>query len=177
MPLRSFRFTQNRVRQSRQNEGWFIQSRKQEPEAPPPQIKMEKKEKTEPKSKWISVSFCMIINLARKPSPRLGTVVSLFDGISCGQVALRRAGISYERYYASEITPSAIAVTQKNFPKTIQMGDVCGLSKGDFGEERVDLLMGGSPCQGFSKANTIAKAKGRKINFEDPRSKLFFEYL
>jgi DNA (cytosine-5)-methyltransferase 3A len=96
-------------------------------------------------------------------------VLSLFDGISCGQVALERAGIKVDNYYASEIDKYAIQVTQKNYPNTIQIGDV---EKIDFNEYigKIDLLIGGSPCQGFSFA-------GKQLNFMDPRSRLFFKYV
>lgn len=96
-------------------------------------------------------------------------VLSLFDGISCGRVALERAGIPVETYYASEIDKYAIQIAQKNYPDTIQIGDV---TKVDFSEYigKVDLIIGGSPCQGFSFA-------GKQLNFNDPRSKLFFEFL
>lgn len=96
-------------------------------------------------------------------------VLSLFDGISCGQVALERAGIKVDNYYASEIDKYAIQVTQKNYPNTIQLGDV---EKIDFNKYigKIDLLMGGSPCQGFSFA-------GKQLNFMDPRSRLFFKYV
>jgi len=95
-------------------------------------------------------------------------VLSLFDGMSCGQIALERAGVPYDCYYASEINPDVIAVTQKNYPKTIQIGNVNGVKGVDLPE--IDLLMGGSPCQGFSFA-------GKMLNFDDPRSRLFFEYV
>lgn len=95
-------------------------------------------------------------------------VLSLFDGMSCGQIALNRVGISYDRYYASEIDKHAIKVAQANFPKTIQIGDVLNVSGKNLPE--IDLLLGGSPCQGFSFS-------GKQLNFEDPRSKLFFEYV
>ncbi|MBP1905677.1 DNA (cytosine-5)-methyltransferase 3A [Paenibacillus turicensis] len=95
-------------------------------------------------------------------------VLSLFDGISCGQLALQRAGIQVDNYYASEIDKYAIQVTQKNFPNTIQIGDVQQVKGDDL--PKIDLLIGGSPCQGFSKA-------GKGLNFDDPRSKLFFEYV
>lgn len=96
-------------------------------------------------------------------------VLSLFDGISCGRVALERAGIPVEKYYASEIDKYAIQITQKNYPDTVQLGDV---TKINFEEliGKIDLLIGGSPCQGFSFA-------GKQLNFSDPRSKLFFEYV
>ena len=94
-------------------------------------------------------------------------VLSLFDGMSCGQIAIGRAGIPVEKYYAAEIDKHAIKVTQHNYPDTIQLGDVQDI---DGQEYDIDLLLGGSPCQGFSFA-------GKQFNFEDPRSKLFFEYV
>jgi site-specific DNA-cytosine methylase len=96
-------------------------------------------------------------------------VLSLFDGISCGQVALQRAGIPVNKYYASEIDQRAVKVTQKNWPRTIQFGDVTKIRKEHFMSE-IDILIGGSPCQGFSFA-------GKQLNFDDPRSKLFFEFV
>ena len=95
-------------------------------------------------------------------------VLSLFDGMSCGQLALRRAGVPYDRYFASEIDKHAIAVTQHNFPRTTQLGDVTRVRGADL--PRISLLIGGSPCQGFSSA-------GKGLNFDDPRSKLFFEFV
>lgn len=95
-------------------------------------------------------------------------VLSLFDGMSCGQIALNRLGIEYDTYYASEIDKYAIQVAKKNYPNTIHIGDVTKVKAEDIGE--IDLLLGGSPCQGFSFA-------GNQLNFEDPRSKLFFEYV
>jgi site-specific DNA-cytosine methylase len=95
-------------------------------------------------------------------------VVSLFDGISCGQLALRKAGIPVTTYFASEVGKNAIRVTQHNFPDTIQLGDVTAIDGTMLAG--ADLLMGGSPCQGFSNA-------GKGLNFEDPRSALFFEFV
>lgn len=77
-------------------------------------------------------------------------VLSLFDGMSCGQIALRQLGIVPEVYYASEINVHAIRQTQLNFPDTIQLGDVTGLNVSSL--EPIDLLIGGSPCQSFSFA-------------------------
>ena len=95
------------------------------------------------------------------------TVLSLFDGMSCGRLALERAGIEVKEYYASEIDKHAIKVTMKNYPDTIQIGDVTKVNGHDL--PKIDLLIGGSPCQGFSFA-------GKGLQFDDPRSKLFFEY-
>jgi site-specific DNA-cytosine methylase len=95
-------------------------------------------------------------------------VLSLFDGMSCGQIALERAGIKTKRYFASEIEPNAIMITQKNYPNTIQLGDVTKWHEWEL--PKIDLLIGGSPCQGFSHA-------GKQLNFNDPRSKLFFEFV
>jgi DNA (cytosine-5)-methyltransferase 3A len=104
-------------------------------------------------------------------------VLSLFDGMSCGQLALQRAGIQVTNYFAAEIDKYAIQVTQANFPDTVQLGDVTKVkAEGQqlydpFGcGHEIDLLIGGSPCQGFSFA-------GKQLNFDDPRSKLFWEYV
>ena len=96
-------------------------------------------------------------------------VLSLFDGISCGHIALDKAGIPINKYYASEIDKYAIKVTNKNYPETINFGDVTTVN-GELFTEKIDLLIGGSPCQGFSQA-------GKMKNFDDPRSKLFWEYV
>ena len=77
-------------------------------------------------------------------------VLSLFDGMSCGQIALKELGIPVENYFASEIDKFAIQQTQHNFPKTIQLGDVTKVRGEDL--PKIDLLIGGSPCQGFSFA-------------------------
>ena len=95
-------------------------------------------------------------------------VLSLFDGMSCGQIALRQLGIPINKYYAAEIDPYAMRVTQNNFPETIHLGDVTKVKGKDL--EKIDLLLGGSPCQGFSFA-------GKQLNFDDPRSALFFEFV
>lgn len=96
-------------------------------------------------------------------------VLSLFDGISCGHIALDKAGMPINKYYASEIDKYAIKVTNKNYPDTINLGDVTTVS-GELFTEKIDLLIGGSPCQGFSQA-------GKMKNFDDSRSKLFWEYV
>ncbi len=96
-------------------------------------------------------------------------VLSLFDGMSCGQIALERAGIKVNNYYASEIKKSAIKVTQYNYPDTIQLGDVNRLSINNLPE--IDLMIGGSPCQDFSQA----KINGQGLDGD--KSKLFYQYL
>ncbi len=94
-------------------------------------------------------------------------VVSLFDGMSCGQLALDKLGIK-PTYFASEIDKYAMQVTKANFPNTHFIGDVTKVDAKLL--PKIDLLLGGSPCQGFSFA-------GKQLNFDDPRSKLFFEYV
>mgnify|MGYP001690007799 FL=1 len=117
------------------------------------------------------------------------TVLSLFDWMSCGRVALERAGIPVASYYASEIDKYAMQVATKNFPDIKEIGDVEKLFYTDdywgvirkklwggfmcdcvVWEGKIDLLIGGSPCQWFSNA-------GKGLNFEDHRSKLFFEFV
>lgn len=95
-------------------------------------------------------------------------ILSLFDGMSCGQIALERAGFRIENYFASEIDKWAIQITRKNYPNTIQLGDI--VSWQDWHLPKIDLLLGGSPCQGFSLA-------GKRLNWDDPRSMLFFKYV
>lgn len=107
-------------------------------------------------------------------------VLSLFDGISCGRVALEEAGVSVDQYFASEIDKYAIKVVSKVWGENvIEIGDVTKVTykdgilhtvNGDFNVPKIDMIIGGSPCQGFSNA-------GKRLNFEDPRSKLFFEYV
>lgn len=103
-----------------------------------------------------------------KPTMKLRNVLSLFDGISCARLALERAGIDFENYYASEIDSSSIQVANRNFPRIIQLGDI--KSWRDWDLKDIDLIIGGSPCQGFSLA-------GKRLNFDDSRSKLFFEFV
>ena len=95
-------------------------------------------------------------------------ILSLFDGMSCGQIALNKLGLKDYTYYASEIDKYAMQITQKNFPETVQVGDVTQLKSEDF--TNIDLMFAGSPCQGFSFA-------GKQLAFDDPRSKLFFEFV
>ena len=94
--------------------------------------------------------------------------LSCFDGISCGQLALDRAGIHVDNYFASEINKDAIKVTMRNYPNTIQLGSVKDWRTWNL--PHIDLLIGGSPCQGFSRS-------GKGFNFDDPRSELFFEFV
>jgi DNA (cytosine-5)-methyltransferase 3A len=94
-------------------------------------------------------------------------ILSLFDGISCGRVAFERAGINVEKYYASEIDKYSIKISASNYPDIIQLGDITKWREWDILQP--DIIIGGSPCQGFSSA-------GKGLNFEDPRSKLFFVY-
>jgi len=95
-------------------------------------------------------------------------VLSLFDGMSCGQIALEKAGIEVDKYYAAEIDKYAIKVAKANYPDMIHLGDVREVKADSL--PKIDLLIGGSPCQGFSFA-------GKQLNFDDPRSKLFWEYV
>jgi len=98
-------------------------------------------------------------------------VLSLFDGMSCGQLALQKAGIPVTNYFASEVDKYAIQVAKANYPNTIHIGDVCDVMWPEtFEGMKIDLLIGGSPCQGFSFA-------GKQLNFDDPRSKLFWEFV
>ena len=97
-------------------------------------------------------------------------ILSLFDGISCGMVALERANIKVDKYYSSEVDKYAIAVSEKNHKEIVRLGDVTKWKDWDIDWSSIDLLIGGSPCQGFSFV-------GKQLNFEDERSKLFFEYV
>ena len=95
-------------------------------------------------------------------------VLSLFDGMSCTQIALKNLGIKVDTYYASEIDKYAIKVAKENFPETIHLGDIKDIKGKDLPE--IDLIVAGSPCQGFSFA-------GKQLAFDDPRSALFFEFV
>ena len=106
-------------------------------------------------------------------------VISLFDGMGCAALAFKDAGIEVDKYYCSEIDKKAIETTKITFPEHIHLGSVSNVryekgilysDNGNFEVPHVDFLVGGSPCQGFSTA-------GKGLNFEDPRSKLFFEYV
>lgn len=110
-------------------------------------------------------SFCQ----ARVTGSTGLNVLSLFDGMSCGQLALQKAGIKVNQYFASEIKPHAIKVTQLNFPNTIQLGSVLDVKASDL--PQIDLLIGGSPCQDFSSANK------EKLGLQGEKSGLFYEYL
>mgnify|MGYP004449422237 CR=1 FL=1 len=96
------------------------------------------------------------------------TVLSTFDGMSCVRIALEQLGIPIKQYFASEIDKYPIQITQKNYPDTIQLGDVTKVFAKDL--PPIDILVGGSPCQGFSFA-------GDQLAFDDPRSALFFEFV
>ena len=96
-------------------------------------------------------------------------VLSLFDGMSCTQIALESCGHAVDKYYASEVNENAIKVTNSNYPNTVQLGDVTKWRDWDLDWSSIDLLSGGSPCQGFSFA-------GKQLAFDDPRSSLFFVY-
>lgn len=95
-------------------------------------------------------------------------VLSLFDGISCGMLALKDAGFEIDNYFASEIEASAIEISNQNFSEIIRLGDVNNWERWKL--PKIDLIIGGSPCQGFSR-------NGNGLNFSDPRSKLFFKYV
>jgi len=98
---------------------------------------------------------------------KIKNVLSLFDGMSCGQIALNKLTIKYDNYYASEIDEPAMSVTQHNYPNTIQMGSITELKSSQL--PKIDLLFGGSPCQSFSNA-------GNGSGF-DGKSGLFYEYV
>ena len=95
-------------------------------------------------------------------------VLSLFDGMSCGQIALDRLGIEVDKYYASEIDKYAMTIAKKNYPNILHIGDVTQVDGTKL--DKIDLMIGGSPCQGFSFA-------GKQLNFSDPRSALYFEFV
>lgn len=96
-------------------------------------------------------------------------VLSLFDGMSCGRVALERAGIHVKKYYASEIDKYAIQVSRKNYLDIIRLGDIDNWESWDIDWSSIGLILAGSPCQGFSFA-------GKQLAFDDKRSALFFRF-
>jgi DNA-cytosine methyltransferase len=98
-------------------------------------------------------------------------VVSYFDGASCGQLALDKIEIKYDNYFAYEIDEYCIEVTQKNYPNTKQMGSVIDADLSNL--PKIDLLIGGSPCQNLSNVNVYSDAKG----LDGSKSKLFWEYV
>jgi len=97
-------------------------------------------------------------------------ILSLFDGMSCGQISLNDLCIPYNKYYASETDKFAIKVTNANFPNTIQLGDINNWKQWNIDWKNIKLILAGSPCQGFSFA-------GKQLNFNDPRSALFFVFV
>ena len=101
-------------------------------------------------------------------------VLSLFDGISCGMVALERAGITVDAYYASEIDKNAIAISQKNYPNIIRLGDVTKWREWDIPWSEIDLLIGGSPCQDLS---VYKFDRGECTGLNGEKSGLFYHYL
>jgi DNA-cytosine methyltransferase len=105
--------------------------------------------------------------------PMLNAVLSLFDGMSCGQIALQKLGIDYKEYYASEIDKDAMFIAKKNFPNIKHIGDVTKVQGNNL--QKIDLLIGGSPCQNLSLAviNNIKHNKG----LDGEKSGLFYEYL
>tara|TARA_B110000908_G_C10108905_1_gene382081 strand:+ start:54 stop:905 length:852 start_codon:yes stop_codon:yes gene_type:complete len=94
-------------------------------------------------------------------------VLSLFDGMSCGQIALDQLGIKVDNYFASEIDSKAIEVVAKNYPNTKQLGDVTNIRYS--GNHKIDLLIGGSPCQSFSSLGDGTGLNGK--------SGLFYEFV
>lgn len=97
-------------------------------------------------------------------------VLSLFDGISCGYAALKRAGIPFDKYYSSEIEPRAIEISKANCPDEIRLGDVTKWKTWDIDFSKIDLLIGGSPCTNLSVA-------GNRMGLEGIESKLFYVYV
>ena len=102
-------------------------------------------------------------------------VLSLFDGISCGQVALDRAGIKVDKYFASEIDKYAISITQKNYPNTIQLGDITKITCDDLDRlGKIDIIIGGSPCQDLSN---YKYDRGEVTGLNGEKSGLFYDYV
>lgn len=102
-------------------------------------------------------------------------VLSLFDGISCGRVALERAGIKIDKYYASEIDEYAIKVTQRNYPDTVQLGDVTKITEEMLDKlGKIDIVIGGSPCQDLSN---YKYDRGEVTGLNGEKSGLFYDYI
>ena len=99
-------------------------------------------------------------------------VLSLFDGMSCGQIALNKSGIKYNNYYASEIDKYAIKVTQHNYPNTIQLGSVVDVTADTL--PAIDLLIGGSPCTNFSFSG---KMKGMTTKCGEEVTRVLFQIV
>lgn len=97
-------------------------------------------------------------------------VLSLFDGISTGYYSLVQAGFEIDKYYSSEIEKQAIQISKFHYPDIIQLGDITKWKNWDIDWAEIDLIIGGSPCQGFSYS-------GKRLNFNDPRSALFFTFV
>ena len=97
-------------------------------------------------------------------------VLSLFDGKSSGMTACELAGLNVEKYYSSEINKFANQVSMAIYPNLIRLGDVLNWKQWGLDWSTIDLIIGGSPCQGFSQA-------GQQLAFDDPRSALFFVYM
>ncbi len=102
-------------------------------------------------------------------------VLSLFDGISCGQLALQRAGIKINEYYASEINPNSIKITQNNFPNTVQLGDITKIRNDNVSNLNINILIGGSPCENLSITAIDRPEVANGLKGE--KSSLFFEYI
>lgn len=98
-------------------------------------------------------------------------ILSLFDGMSCGQQALNKCGLKYDKYFASEIDKYAIQVTQHNYPDTIQIGSVTDVDVSTL--PKIDLMFGGSPCQDLSSSNVWTEQKG----LQGKKSSLFWQFV
>lgn len=98
---------------------------------------------------------------------KIRNVLSICDGMACGRLAIERANIDIQSYYASEINKYPIQVAKNNFHDIVHVGDLLNINGSDYDD--VDLVIGGTPCNSFSFA-------GKELNFHDPRGKLFFEF-
>lgn len=101
-------------------------------------------------------------------------VLSLFDGISCGRLALKRAGVEVDKYFASEINPDAIKISEDNWGGITHLGDIKNIGEGRFFNDlpKIDLIIGGSPCQDFSVAG-----KADRVGLKGDRSGLFYDFV